>query len=295
MDPLAALGAALREAGYRFVTPSPETHRRVLARNEPARSLRDVFGWSKPFQADLIPRRMLELLETAGALKRARAFLASAVRFSSVGGLLVAHSAYPTMEEDSVFFGPDTYRFCALLDARIAGAARAADVGCGSGAGGLLLAARCGSVQLLDVNDRALRFASANAELNGFRARVAKSDVLSGLEGKADLIVANPPYLADDLRRAYRDGGGYLGTALSLRICDEALQRLPPGGRLLLYTGTPVVEGEHVLRGALEPRLRGTRFDYRELDPDVFGEELERPAYRQVERIAVVALDVTKL
>jgi len=33
---------------------------------------------------------------------------------------------------------------------------------------------------------------------------------------------------------------------------------------------------------------------YRELDPDVFGEELERPAYARVERIAVIGLDVVK-
>ena len=55
------------------------------------------------------------------------------------------------------------------------------------------------------------------------------------------------------------------------------------------------IGGAHLLWPSLEPRLRGTRHDYRELDPDVFGEELERPAYAQVERIAVVALDVFKL
>ena len=34
---------------------------------------------------------------------------------------------------------------------------------------------------------------------------------------------------------------------------------------------------------------------YRELDPDVFGEELDKPGYERVERIAVVALTVTRL
>ncbi|MNR68782.1 hypothetical protein D3C85_1935590 [compost metagenome] len=33
---------------------------------------------------------------------------------------------------------------------------------------------------------------------------------------------------------------------------------------------------------------------YRELDPDVFGEELLTPGYQTVERIAVVALVVTR-
>lgn len=294
MDPLAALGTALRRTGYRFVTPTPETHRRVLARGEPARSLRDVFGWSKSFAEGLLPGPMLDLLEGAGALGRDGARLRSRVRFSSLGPLLLAHSAYPTVEADAVFFGPDTYRFCALLEARVQRARSVADVGCGTGAGGLLLSSRSESVQLLDINPQALRFASANAELNGVRPRVARSDLLEAAEGPLDLVVANPPYLADDLHRAYRDGGGQLGTALSARICEQALDRLPGGGRLLLYTATPVVGGEHVLWPALEKLLRSARFDYRELDPDVFGEELLQPAYREVERIAVVALDVIK-
>jgi methylase of polypeptide subunit release factors len=193
-----------------------------------------------------------------------------------------------------VFFGPDTYRFAALLAARIDDAGSVADVGCGSGAGGLLLAPRSRSVQLLDVNPAALEFARANAELNGVDVHVAHSDVLSGAAGPLDLVVANPPYLADEEHRVYRDGGGALGTELSVRIAAEALDRLRPGGRLLLYTGTPVVEGQHILWQRLEPLLGGVRYDYRELDPDVFGEELDRPAYGHVERIAVVALDAVK-
>jgi len=295
MDPLAALGRALCEEGYAFVTPTPETHRRVIARGGEARSLRDVFGWSKPFAKGLLPPRLESLLDAAGALLREGDRLRSAVRFSSLGALLFAHSAFPTTAPDAVFFGPDTYRFAALLDARVASAGHVADVGCGSGAGGLLLASRARSVQLLDVNPAAIRFTRANAELNGLEARVAQSDVLAAAEGDLDLVVANPPYLADELRRSYRDGGDALGTALSVRIAREALERLSPGGRLLLYTATPVIDGSHLIRPALEKVLGRTRWDYRELDPDVFGEELERPPYAQVERIAVVALDAMKL
>lgn len=296
MDPLASLGRALRERGYAFVTPTPETHRRVLARGAPARMLRDVFGWSKPFGPGVLEPALLELLEAAGALQRDGAQSRSAVRFSSLGPLLLAHSAYPTTAADAVFLGPDTYRFAAFLLARAPAQIGAlADVGCGTGAGGLLLAPRAGSVQLLDVSDTALRFARSNCELNGLQARVARSDVLQGMAETPDLIVANPPYLADPLGRAYRDGGGELGTGLSERIVEESLRRLRPGGRLLLYTATPVLEGEHLLRRKLAPLLGKARADYQELDPDVFGEELERPAYSRVERIAVVGLDAVKL
>jgi release factor glutamine methyltransferase len=295
MDPLAILGRALLDEGYSFVTPTPSTHGRILERGSEARGLRDVFGWSKPFRPGFLPRRIEALLDAANAIRREGSLLRSTVRYSTLGPLLCVHSAYPTVEADAVFFGPDTYRFAALIDARVQRAGHVVDVGCGSGAGGLLLAPRALSVQLLDVNPQAVRFARANAELNGLPARAAESDVLSGAEGRIDLVVANPPYLVDPLERTYRDGGGNLGTALSVRIAAEALQRLSPGGRLLLYTATPVIDGTHVIRPALERLLRNARWDYRELDPDVFGEELERPEYAEVERIAVIALDATRL
>jgi methylase of polypeptide subunit release factors len=295
-----ALGRQLREAGYRFVTPTPETHRRVNARpeNEEARSLRDVFGWSRPFRPTLLPPAFLALLEAAGALERSPGrLLRSAVRFSSASAALFAHSAYPTVEADAVFFGPDTYRFLALLACEVKGARRAVDVGCGSGAGGLSLLGRAERVVLADVSARALRFAAVNAALAGAGPAVelCESDVLAGVAGSFDLVVANPPYLVDERRRTYRDGGGALGIDLSLRIAREALDRLAPGGRLVLYTATPVIDGEDPLRAALAPVLaRAAEVSYRELDPDVFGEELERPAYRRADRLAVVALTCRK-
>jgi len=295
MEPLAKLGRALRESGYAFITPTPATHQRVLARGGPARTLRDVFGWSKPFPPDLLPTAQLALLEEAGALEREGPLLRSRVRFSSLGPLLLAHSAHPTTTPDAVFFGPDTYRFASFLTARAPERIGSlADIGCGTGAGGLLLASRAASVELLDVNETALAFARANCEINDVASRVRPSDVLSGATEPLDLVIANPPYLADDAGRTYRDGGGVLGMGLSVRIVREALDRLRPGGRLLLYTATPVIDGEHVLWPQLAPLLRGVRHDYRELDPDVFGEELERPAYARVERIAVVGLDAFK-
>lgn len=295
MDPLASLGRALRETGYSFVTPTPATHRRVIARAAEATTLRDVFGWSRPFRAGIVAPRLVELLELAGALERDGPLLRSAVRFSTVGPLLLAHSAYPTTAPDAVFLGPDTYRFASFLLAHAPARIGAlVDVGCGTGAGGLLLADRAAFVQLLDVNETALRFARVNCQINGAHARVARSDVLSAAEGPLDLVIANPPYLADDLGRAYRDGGGDLGTGLSVRIVRESLQRLRSGGRLLLYTATPVRDGEHVLWPQLAPLLHGWTHRYVELDPDVFGEELDRPAYSGVERIAVVGLDAQR-
>ncbi|MFB1480340.1 methyltransferase [Corallococcus sp. RDP092CA] len=294
---LVALGELLRASGYAFTTVTPETHRRVNARPEAkvAHSVRDVFGWSRPFGPGVLEPRMVELLEASGALVDCGdGTHRSRVRFSSLGPGLYVHSAWPTSDRDAVFFGPDTYRFCALLQ-RVPGSfQRAVDLGCGSGAGGLSVAARSTEVVLADLNPEALVFSRVNARLNGAQGvQVVHSDLLRDVSGRFDLIMANPPYLADADGRTYRDGGGTHGTELSVRIVREAVERLEPGGTLVLYTGAPVVEGEDLLRSALEPVWRGAPFmevRYEELDPDVFGEELEKPPYAGVERIALVAL-----
>src|SRR5690348_2956216 len=108
---LLELGRLLRDGGgYAFVAPTPETHRRVNTRHGgPARAatLRDVFGWSRPFEPDLLPPEMLRLLDRAGALDEeggGSQLLKSRVRFSTLGPGLYAHSAYPTVEADAVFF-----------------------------------------------------------------------------------------------------------------------------------------------------------------------------------------------
>ena len=83
---------------------------------------------------------------------------------------------------------------------------------------------------------------------------------------------------------------------MSLAILDAALDRLAPGGILLLYTGAAVVNGMDPFRDAAAARLAGAdaAWAYEELDPDVFGEELEGGAYAEADRIAAVLLTVTK-
>ncbi len=127
-------------------------------------------------------------------------------------------------------------------------------------------------------------------------AQTAFSDVLDGVEGKIDLIIANPPYLVDEARRLYRDGGGEFGIELALRIAEQGLARLRPGGRLILYTGTPINGGVDPFFEFVKPlvQLHGLQFVYEEIDPDVFGEELDRHAYAHADRIAVVGLTVIK-
>lgn len=298
---LVDLGRMLRDGGYRFTTVTPETHRRVNARPESAaaRSIEDVFGWSRPFLREVLPDPFFQFMEGAGVVQSIGDRFRSLVRFSTAGEAIYAHSAFPTTSEDAVFFGPDTYRFLSLLDREVSSPIeRAVDIGCGSGAGGLHLADRCSRLILADINPSAVRFAAINRAIAGRdSAEVVRSDVLDSVDGTFDLIISNPPYLLDDESRTYRHGGGSHGEAISVRIVRESLDHLAENGRLILYSGASIRNGQDLLLGSLAPVLDQDwiRFRYFEIDPDVFGEELERPAYSKIERIAAVALVVDRI
>ncbi|MBA3599282.1 MAG: methyltransferase [Methylibium sp.] len=81
---------------------------------------------------------------------------------------LYFHSAYPTNQDDAVFFGPDTYRFTAAIDVHLAGGRtvrRAVDICCGAGRGAVViaLARPDADVHAVDINDAALRLTAVNA------------------------------------------------------------------------------------------------------------------------------------
>lgn len=210
------------------------------------------------------------------------------------------------MGSDAVFFGPDTDRFVNLILSELTRSplpegGRILDLGCGAGAGGIVVAALVAApgrleTWLTDINPHALAFALANASHSKCAVECRKSDLLNQVDGQFDLIVSNPPYLNDAAERAYRHGGGRWGEALSLRIVREALPRLKPRGRLVLYTGSAIVDGDDLLREQIERELDDINWPwrYRELDPDVFGEELEQLPYQGVDRLAAVAFVVER-
>ena len=304
---LLSLGKGLLARNYHFVTATPATHRRVNSRPlSTASPLERVFGWSRPFQAIELPAEMIGLLEEAEELEIEQGLFYSKVRFSTLGEQLFVHSAFPTDAADSVFFGPDTYRFVralrhAMADVSSGASLTVIDIGCGSGAGGICAAAFLNGraraeVIMSDINPKALRYTAINASLNGIsNVRTVLSDVFEKINEGGDLIMANPPYLVDRSARLYRHGGGEFGCELSLRILEQGLDRLYLGGRMFLYTGTPVINGADAFLAAVRPRLeaRDCRYSYEEIDPDVFGEELESAPYDRVDRIAVVALTVS--
>jgi methylase of polypeptide subunit release factors len=308
LDPqaLIKLGQYLHDSGYRFITPTPVTHQRVNDRqsNASGETLEAVFGWNRPFPRGLLPLEQERDLLANGVIERRGEQLISCVRWSTLNDLLLLHSAFPTLQEDSVFFGPDTYRFAQSIARHLHEGqrpiGRAVDIGCGTGAGALLIAKACPEARVfaVDINPKALAFTGINAQLAGLdNIEALHSNVLIDVDGEFDLIVANPPYMKDSKQRAYRHGGDALGADLSVRIVRESVERLSMGGTLVLYTGVAIVQGADPFIAAVQGCVDATRYKstYRELDPDVFGEELLEPGYERVERIAAVELVVTRL
>jgi len=303
--PLVLLGEMLQSMDYRFITVSPLTHQRVNNRagNEWARNVTDIFGWSRPFKRTVISAEMFGLLYQANVLEPQDAGWISKVRWSTLGDSLFVHSRFPTRETDAVFFGPDTYRYAQAIRAHLKqetrSGMRVADIGCGAGPGAILsaLARPMAEVIAVDINDKALDFAAINSHLAAAsNVKLVHSDLLQDVEGDFDLIVSNPPYLLDPAQRAYRHGGGTHGAALSLQIVDLAVDRLAPGGSLLLYTGVAMINGEDPFLAAFHSILkdRPVNYRYREVDPDVFGEELLNSAYQDADRIAAVVLCISR-
>lgn len=129
---------------------------------------------------------------------------------------------------------------------------RVLDLGTGSGCILVTLLAECHDASGVgtDVSEAACLQASANAVLHGVEARaeIAQSDWFEGVEGRYDLIVSNPPYLAatemeyiapelalHEPAIALTDGGD--GLSVYRIIADNAQQYLTPQGRVMVEIG----------------------------------------------------------
>lgn len=101
------------------------------------------------------------------------------------------------------------------------------DLGCGSGALGLVASSLSerGQVTMVDADIEAVRSAARSAEVNGVNARALASDVAESILGERfDVVVTNPPF--------------HVGKATDLDVPTQFIadshEVLVPGGRMLL-------------------------------------------------------------
>lgn len=126
----------------------------------------------------------------------------------------------------------------------------ALEIGCGSGLITQEVAPRVKSILATDINPHAVRMVKAK----GFE--VVRADLFSGLRGRFDLILFNPPYLpTTDLERTdqwidFALDGGEDGRKTIRRFLKGLSAHLRPGGRALLLISS--LTGLHEVRSMAE-------------------------------------------
>jgi methylase of polypeptide subunit release factors len=156
-------------------------------------------------------------------------------------------------------FAPVRGEYVELVAAELAGrdltGRRVFDVGTDTGVLAFLAARRGASVVATDVEPRAVACARENAERLGLTAAVEVREVSLFPEGRADLVLCNPPWIPADahtpLERAVYDPGG--------RFLSAFLAGLPahlaPGGEALLVLSDLAERIGLVARGWLEAAI----------------------------------------
>jgi SAM-dependent methyltransferase len=158
-------------------------------------------------------------------------------RIDRIGNLLVASDLLGRRRAADFVVCPGHSSFLLARHVRPPARGPILDLGCGSGIQGLLLGSGRTDVLGLDINPRALAFATFNAEINGRRRMHAKlGDFLGdepdrGLDGRFSTVVANPPFvLGPRLEFVYRDRP-LPGDEVSARTIERVGRALAPGGR----------------------------------------------------------------
>ena len=138
---------------------------------------------------------------------------------------------------------------------------RVVDVGTGSGAIAIALAQALKSKRItaIDLSDAALSVARENAHRNGVGVRFVPGDLLEPVAGEGfDLVVSNPPYVAEterasvsvevrDFEPAMALFAGDDGLDVYRRLIPQAFSVLVPGGHILLEVGYGQAQAVHAL------------------------------------------------
>ncbi|MEH6774521.1 MAG: peptide chain release factor N(5)-glutamine methyltransferase [Cereibacter changlensis] len=220
--------------------------------DEPARDARRLLAHALRLEPDRLTLHLQDLLAPEAATRFETALAAREARqpVSQITGTRLFWGRSFRVTRDVLDPRPETET---LIETAIeAPFASLLDLGTGSGAILLTLLAECPAARGLgtDLSPEALGVAGGNAKALGLagRARFQTADWFAGVEGQFDLIVSNPPYIAEaemaGLSPEVRDWEPHLaltpggdGLDAYRAIAAAAPAHLAPGGRLLVEIG----------------------------------------------------------
>jgi methylase of polypeptide subunit release factors len=110
---------------------------------------------------------------------------------------------------------------------------RVLDLGCGSGVNSVFSAPKAREVVAVDISDQAVENTRENCRIHGLtNVSVAKSDMFSNVQGRFDMIVANPPYVAADFEKEEEQFA--TSTRYLPQLFGHAAEHLTERGRLVI-------------------------------------------------------------
>jgi release factor glutamine methyltransferase len=143
------------------------------------------------------------------------------------------------------------------------------EIGCGSGLISQELAYKVRGILATDINPHAVRATKANG------IETIRADLFSGIKGKFDLILFNPPYLPTNSKERtqqwinYALDGGVSGRDTIGRFIGDLRDHLRPGGRALLLisslTGLNEVKGIALAAGLDVTEVASSRCFFEQL------------------------------
>lgn len=138
---------------------------------------------------------------------------------------------FPIFEDESIYFANH-------IQARPSDVIL--DIGTGSGILAITAAKRAKHVTALDIQSRALKFASFNAYLNGVEDKITfvKSDGLAKIRGRFDVALFNPPFnpAPKNLVGKIFSHGGDDGTYITRKVFPKLPQIIKARGYLQMIT-----------------------------------------------------------
>lgn len=252
-----AQAKALREALAAFFASDRDGFRKLFLANEVFGPKDDQLPWTNAFADAGLVR-----VGVAGTVR-------ANVRVFPLDDLFIATDLLARRSEDQVFSLMFEQAFLVHV-MEISPGDRVLELCLGSGVN-LLAAARLGAGRIvgLDVNPRAIAFASFNARLNGVTPALETflGDLYAPLakDDRFDLILVNPPFELVPPGASYflHSHGGADGLDLVRRMLPQTRERLRPGGRFEMYTWSPGNERDVAVVGLVAAAFPEHRIEVR--------------------------------